>query len=186
MDIQHAGGTSRVHVNQQENGGRWNDLGAFAFRGAAVVRILADGSSSTCADAASLEPASSVPENLVIDNGDGGTSFTGTWKASAGTGPHGRTSLHARGGPTYTYTGSATGTYRVYAWWTEYPSRSASVPIAIRHAGGVSNLRVSQRVGGAQWNLLGEWTFDGEAQITITAEGMDSTCADAVRLEPSS
>src|SRR4030095_1203490 len=70
VDIQHAGGTSRVYVNQQKDGGRGNELGLFGFGANALVRILADGSSTTCADAASLVPAPSVREELIIDNGD--------------------------------------------------------------------------------------------------------------------
>jgi hypothetical protein len=47
VDIHHAGGSTRVRVNQRLNGGRWHVLGTFAFDPAqpARVRISNEGTS---------------------------------------------------------------------------------------------------------------------------------------------
>jgi hypothetical protein len=67
----------------------------------------------------------------------------------------------------------------------EWSSRSESVPVVIRHAGGTTTVRVNQRLNGGQWNLLGKFTFAGAAEVTVVSEGGGySTCADAVRLQP--
>jgi PKD repeat protein len=52
-DIVYGGGTQRIYINQQVNGGQWNSLGTFAFNGSGSVTITASNGStvSTCADA---------------------------------------------------------------------------------------------------------------------------------------
>ncbi len=182
IDITHASGTSTVNVNQQANGGQWNSLGTFTFNSTAVVKINALGTASTCADAIRLEPAG--VGDIIIDNGGPGTSFIGTWNPSGAPNPYGAGSIYAKNGPTYTYTIPAAGNYKVHAWWTQLATRPTAAPITIQHSGGSSTVNVNQRVNGGQWNLLGTFTFTGQATITIAAVGTDSTCADAVRLEP--
>jgi PKD repeat protein len=57
VDVQHAGGTSRVTVNQQLNGGRWNSIGTYTFGAAATITIISLGQGwQTCADAVRLVP----------------------------------------------------------------------------------------------------------------------------------
>ena len=54
VDIKHSGGTARVTINQQVNGGRWNGLGTYSLTGGVtytVTVISQPGPSSTCADA---------------------------------------------------------------------------------------------------------------------------------------
>ena len=74
VDIQHAGGTTRVTINQQQNGGQWNSLGLFSLAGGVryTVKITSQaGPSSTCADAVKFTNVGDVgnlPPTAVIDS----------------------------------------------------------------------------------------------------------------------
>ena len=128
-----------------------------------------------------------VETGIIIDNGDAGTTSTGTWKTSGATNPYDTDSLWSRDGATYTWGADIAqgGMYEVYMWWTEYSSRSTSAPITITYFGGSEVLNVNQQQDGGQWNLLGSYAFDPAAGATvmITAENSSPTsyCADAVR-----
>ncbi len=188
FEIQHAGGTSQVSVNQQEGGGKWNLLGNFSFSTSAAVRIVAQGTATTCADAICLLPEGArepPPRSEVIaDDGAPGTSSTGNWRRSGGRNPYGSQSLYASGGSTYTFRVPAMGENTVYLWWTEWPSRSTRVPISIIHAGGLASVTSNQQADGGKWIPVGSFGFTGEAVITIKAVGDATTCADAVRIVP--
>jgi hypothetical protein len=59
VNIEHAGGTTRVTVNQTANGGKWNSLGKYRFESGKNYRITITsqpGPSSTCADAVRFLP----------------------------------------------------------------------------------------------------------------------------------
>lgn len=127
-------------------------------------------------------PSSST---FIIDNGQAGTSWTGTWAASGAEGFYGTNSLWARGGATYTWTFYPwpSAVYEVSMWWTEYSSRSTAAPVKINHADGVASLTVNQQTGGGKWNVLGQYSFNAVGSVTLTANGSYPTsfCADAVR-----
>ncbi|OHB53896.1 MAG: hypothetical protein A2Y10_14890 [Planctomycetes bacterium GWF2_41_51] len=122
--------------------------------------------------------------DLTIDNGQPGTSSTGSWAASGATGYYGTDSLWARNGATYTWamSGQSSETYEVLMWWTAFPSRASAVSTVITHAGGQQTLTINQQENGGQWNSLGTYTFNGTGSVRITAANGDtvSTCADAV------
>jgi len=143
-------------------------------------------------DTAASEPVSEVltvedmPIEVEIDNGGPGTSYTGTWLTSGGSDPFGSNSLYSRDGATYTWTFSPTVSsyYEVFMWWTEWSSRSTSVPVEIEHAHGTTTVYVNQQENGGQWNSLGIFWFEAglSYNVTITAQpGPSSTCADAVK-----
>jgi hypothetical protein len=124
---------------------------------------------------------------IILDDGQPGTSFTGSWQPSGGASPYGLGSLYSKGaGTTYTYTVPlpATGEHEVFLWWTTWPSRLSAVPVSVTHAAGKAQVTVNQQVSGGQWNSLGRWQFGASAVITITSLGPGTTCADAVRLVP--
>ena len=125
---------------------------------------------------------------LILDNGNPGTSFTGNWPVSGAVRPYGSDSVYSKiSGQTYTYTFElpSPGAYKVYAWWTEFRSRTTAAPYTIRHSLGTDTVRVDQTRSGDQWNILGTFTFDSTAVVAITAvPGGLSTCADAVLLLP--
>jgi hypothetical protein len=132
---------------------------------------------------------SSTPDEVIIDNGDEGTSFTGTWQISSGPDPYGENSLYSiEPGTHYAYEASIAGAYTVSLWWTEHAIwRITSVPVQIFDANTLlDTVYVNQQTNGGQWNMLGEYDFSGTARVVVVSEtdgsaGNDSTCADAVR-----
>ncbi|MFZ5997105.1 MAG: GDSL-type esterase/lipase family protein [Nitrospirota bacterium] len=60
------------------------------------------------------------------------------------------------------------GTYNIYMWWPETPSRSASVPVTIQHASGTHLVSVDQQRDGDAWNYLGSFHFDAQKGGTVT------------------
>jgi hypothetical protein len=76
------------------------------------------------------------------------------------------------------------GTYEVYAWWWASDWRPPDVPYTIHHADGETTVRVDQRANGAQWNLLGAFSFDEGGSVVVSddvSSGKDIV-ADAIRL----
>jgi PKD repeat protein len=190
VDIEHAGGTAQAIINQQENGGQWNSLGEFSFNAGqsyTVTITSQPGPSSTCADAVRFLPVSETPADIIIDNRDVSlTSQTGTWDASGASGFYGEDSVWSRNGTTFSwhFNPSQTGSYELFMWWTEWASRSESVPVDIEHAGGTAQVIINQQENGGQWNSLGDYLFEfGQSyRVTITSQpNPSSTCADAVR-----
>lgn len=140
---------------------------------------------ATCDFTISETPAA---VEVIIDNGDAGTSSTGTWKTSGAPNPYGSNSLWSRGAnDTYSYTAAATPSaeYEVYLWWTQWPSRVTNAPVQI-YSGNtlLATVTVNQQANSAKWNLLGTFKFDSDAKITIVSNGSGSTSTDAVKLVP--
>jgi hypothetical protein len=125
-----------------------------------------------------------LPQETIIDNGNPGTFYTGTWDVSGGTNPYDLNSLWSRDGATYTwqFAPEPAGTYEVYMWWSGWSSRATNVPVTITHSGGTSTMRINQRQNAGKWNSLGQYHFDSNGSVTITAANGTtvSTCADAV------
>lgn len=92
-----------VRVNQQSNGGRWNVLGTFSFKSQPKVVVVSETTSySTCADAVRF--VSSTGATLYVDNGGSGTTASGSWIISGGTGSYGSNSLYSKtNGATYSF-----------------------------------------------------------------------------------
>ena len=126
-----------------------------------------------------------IPIEVVIDNGDPNTSYTGSWPVSGGADPYGTESLYSRDGDTYTWTfyPPVSSEYEVFMWWTYYSNRSDNVPVEIVHADGTDIVPINQLENASQWNSLGRYVFQAGSsyRVRITAQpGPDSTCADAV------
>ena len=189
VTITHAGGTTTVYINQQQNAGMWNSLGQYNFNGSGSVKITAaSGSSlSTCADAVKFAPVGGgTPTDTIIDNSSPQTSYTGSWPVSGATGYYGTNSLWSRDNTTYTwnFTPTESGNYEVSMWWTVYSSRSTTIPVRVEHAGGTENFVINQQLGGNLWNVLGTFNFQAGVnyRVVITSQpGPSSTCADAVK-----
>lgn len=126
------------------------------------------------------------PVEVIIDNGDPGTSYTGTWEVSGGSNPYGADSVWSRDGDIYTWTfrPSVSGTYTLSMWWSGWPSRSASVPVIIMHDEGWAVAYINQQQNAGQWNEIGKYTFTAETDYTVTMLSQPapaSTCADAIK-----
>ncbi|MBE0534933.1 MAG: right-handed parallel beta-helix repeat-containing protein [Phycisphaerae bacterium] len=129
------------------------------------------------------------PVEVIIDNGDAATSYTGTWEVSGGSNPYGPDSVWSRDGSTYTwtFTPKVSGNYTVSMRWSGWPSRSTSVPVTLAHDGGIVRTNINQLENAGQWNVGGRYYFRAGVSypLTITAQAdPSSTCADAVRFTP--
>ena len=177
-----------IIVNQQINGAKWNILGTYSFRGQAKVKITAQfvNGDNICADAVRF--ALNVPSEIIIDNGDKGTSYTGTWYASVGVGFYGDNSLYSKdSGASYSFEAPIDDTRVVSLWWTCRDSRSAQVPVQIYDGDTLlDTIIVNQKIDGAKWNILGTYSFSSQAKVKIIAQFVngDNVCADALRFAP--
>ena len=131
------------------------------------------------------DPKGPFIQPVTVDNGGSDTSYTGTWGISSASGSYETDSYWARDGATYTwhFNPSVSGYYEVSMWWTEWSSRSASIPVAIQHAGETATVYINQQIDGGRWNTLGEYFFEAGAtyNVTVTSQPYpSSTCADAV------
>jgi hypothetical protein len=173
-----------VTVDQRLGGGEWGYLGTYGFgSSASVILSSAGGSTSTCADAIRLVQ---LPDDVIIDNGDTGTSSSGVWSTSSGRSPYGPDSLFARSSTaryTYSFPVTKPGTYEVLAWWTTTKNRTTRAAYTISHATGTTTISASQKTGGGRWSSLGAYDFSGSAVVTIEPAGDGtSCCADALRI----
>jgi len=76
------------------------------------------------------------------------------------------------------------GDYRAYAKWTAHSNRATNATYRVHHAAGSTPVTVSQQISGAQWNLLGTYSFSaGSGQrIELTDQADGYVVADAVQL----
>src|ERR687886_1905743 len=97
--------------------------------------------------------------------GDGSSSVTGPFPASA-----------------------SAGSYDVQARWTSGPNRASNATYVVTHAGGAAPVSVDQRSNGGDWHPLGPFNFSPGAgqgvRLSDKADGI--VVADAVRWVPSS
>jgi hypothetical protein len=126
----------------------------------------------------------SSPNEIIIDNGDEGTSFIGKWKVSSCPNPYGQNSLYSWDSEAhYTYQAPVNGTYMVLLWWTEHKSlRRDSVPVEIFDGDTLlDTVYVNQKTNGGQWNVLGQYVFSGTARVVVVSKGGRTTGVDALR-----
>ncbi|NOY72826.1 MAG: hypothetical protein GXP14_10695 [Gammaproteobacteria bacterium] len=134
---------------------------------------------------------------IILDNGDSGTSSTGRWlNASAASLHYGRMSLYGRVGSgvdSYRFTPTivTAGEYDVYEWNSCYSPRASDVPHEIVYAGGRTTIDVNQDCSSGvtgEWNHLGTFPFSAgnSGYVEISDNGITDTSgrylgADAVR-----
>ncbi len=122
---------------------------------------------------------------LILDNGDPGTSSTGDWSSKTGNGSLGEDYLLANKASGRTYRWSATppaADYEVYAWWVGKRNQSDSVAYNIRYGTGeIDTVTMSHKTGGGNWQLLGKYySIDGQDYVEVSS-GSDKFVADAIR-----
>jgi PKD repeat protein len=159
---------------------------ASEFAGTETFTYTIEDASEATDQASVTVTVNEAVEAVIIDNGDPGTTYTGTWPASGGTSPFGANSLWSRDGATYswTFTPPQAGDYEVFMWWSGWSSRSPSVPVDIQHQGGTTRVVINQLQNAGKWNSLGTFSFAAATsyKVTITAQKYPtSTCADAVK-----
>jgi RHS repeat-associated protein len=124
-------------------------------------------------------------EELIVDNGDGGTSSTGSWRTRSSTQDYGADHLLANKAANSSYRWTATppgSNYQVYAWWAGKKNQSANVSYTIRYgAGETDTVAKSHKTGGGQWQLLGSFhSTDGQDYVEVTSSS-NKFVADAIR-----
>ncbi len=122
---------------------------------------------------------------LILDNGDQGTSATGNWRSKTSKEDYGSGYLYAARSENTSYRWTATppgDQYRVYAWWVDKKNQSQNVSYTIRHGSGqLDTVTSSQKSGGGQWQLLGSYSSeDGQDYVEISSDN-DRFTADAIR-----
>ncbi|MBX7245143.1 MAG: hypothetical protein K1X53_06570 [Candidatus Sumerlaeaceae bacterium] len=84
----------------------------------------------------------------------------------------------------------ADGYYNVYASWSPFSGRANDAQYLVYHSGGVSEVRMNQKIDGYTWVLLGNWYFEASApeserKVVLTNKSSDGTgvnvSADAIR-----
>jgi len=137
--------------------------------------------------------------DLTVDNRDGACQlfYGGYWTRDAA--GYGGESWYTLSGRTF---GASTnwgiwgtyidrpGSYQVYAFWPKSPENTTGATYQVWHAGGPSNITVSQRDDGSRWVLLGTFDFkQGQAAVILTDLTKDNppkqrVYFDAIRWEP--
>ena len=123
--------------------------------------------------------------DVIIDNGEAGTSSTGTWKISSGVNAYGGNSLFANKAATYTYQYTITGSKDISLWWTWYNNRCSNIEVDIYDDNVLLNkvtINQSVQVQGGQWNLLGTYVFSTNVTVVINAPGICTTSIDALKI----
>jgi uncharacterized lipoprotein YddW (UPF0748 family) len=135
-------------------------------------------------------------EEVIVDDDDGAPGYTetGSWATTTYTGS-------GYNGGDYRYTTSAgslsatatwtpnlpeAGWYAVRAWYRHGGNRTTDARYEIHHAGGVTEVSISQEVHGQTWRYLGEYYFEAgtAGHVTLLNQSDDpgqAVIADAMR-----
>jgi len=74
------------------------------------------------------------------------------------------------------------GDYDVYVWYVRNPKNSNSVPYTIMYGSQSDLVNVNQTTGGGNWQLLGNYSFDGAGgEYVEVSDSSGGTSADAIR-----
>lgn len=159
------------------NGTTWTNIGSqtLAMAENAYIGLALAGVSTTQRNVATADHVNE-PLEVIVDNLDSNAVFTGTWNTGTpsgnGNGPayngNFRASLAGLGTAVYTPNLPETGSYDVYIWYTYGDNRPVNAPIDINHAGGTTNLSVSQRFKTDGWVMLGRFNFNAGTGGNVT------------------
>lgn len=159
------------------DGTTWTNIGGqtIAMAENAYMGLALAGVSTTQRNVATADNVNE-PFEIIVDNADSNAVFTGTW--STGTPTHGgngpayngnfRGSPVGSGSAVYTPSLPESGDYDVYIWYTYGDNRPVNAPVVINHAGGATNLAVSQRFKTDGWVMLGTFEFNAGTGGNLT------------------
>ncbi len=139
-----------------------------------------------------LLPTVSRGQEVTVDNADPEFSIlSGSWGPSANAGFYGTNSLiifaggAQEGRVRWSPQLPKAGIYQVDAWWVAAGNRAQDAVYEIVGNTGNTPITVNQTTGGAQWNDLGEFAFQGDGSdyvdLTDNITTGDYVSADAVR-----
>jgi hypothetical protein len=128
-------------------------------------------------------------QDVIVDNGQPGTSFTGTWTVTSAANAFGTDSLVSPGLGASTHRWTPTipvaGSYEVFLWWPAEPSLAAAVPGTVVDSTGAHALAINQQAGAGQWQSLGTFAFSaGTAGYVEISDAGGAAVADAARFAP--
>lgn len=195
IDIVASTGTRTTIVNQQNDGGVWNDMGVYYFTraGGAVAIRNAGTTGLVIADAVRFVAVASPPA-LVKDNSDAtGVTLTGAWSPSTSTSGFYGTNYLSDGNPAVkgnhavTFSPGSLGTsgvFEVFARWTAGSNRASNASYDVLTASGIKTVTVDQRTRGGQWVSLGFFDLNAlGTTIKLRNDGANGfVIADAVRV----
>jgi RHS repeat-associated protein len=122
---------------------------------------------------------------LIVDNGDSGTSGSGSWQSKSNRKDYGPDYLFANKarGQNYRWTATPPGMmYDVYAWWVSGKSYSSQVNYTIGYGSGqTDSVSRSQRTGGGQWQFLGSYHRADGPDYVEASSADNKWVADAIR-----
>lgn len=111
----------------------------------------------------------------IVDNSDSGFSASSNWWTSSysseryGADYRCRSTEAVSDPATWTVSLPSSGSWQVYAWWSDGSNRPSSIAYIVYHSGGSSNVYVNQQVNGGQWNYLGTFSMNsGSNQVKLS------------------
>jgi len=118
-------------------------------------------------------PSSHVTK--IVDNSDGGFSASSNWWTSSysseryGANYRCRSTAAISDAATWTVSLPSTGTWNVYAWWSDGTNRTANTAYIVYHNSGSTNCYVNQQVNGGKWNYLtAKYMSSGSRQVKLS------------------
>jgi hypothetical protein len=132
------------------------------------------------------ETGLALEEDMIIDNGDPGTSGSGLWEPCDAHDPYGIDAMcTVEPDARYTYQAPLEGLYAADLWWTGQDDSCSDVSVHIYDGDSyLDTIRIDQSQNSGQWNLLDAFHFSDTAWVVISATGGCITSADAVRFRP--
>ncbi len=132
-------------------------------------------------------------QEMIVVHGQPAYFESGAWATSTFTGYQGLpyryalVTMTATATATWTLTPTASGQYAVYAWYTSGPYGAPDAQYLVAHSGGVSEVRIDQRVHGYTWRYIGTFHFAAgtPGQVMLTNQSATTgaaVIADAVRV----
>lgn len=133
--------------------------------------------------------------SIIVDNGEPGSSSTGSWSPSSLSGSFGSPSVFAGSvagstpSATYTFSPSlpARGNYDIYLRWTADPNRATNTPVDVAFPDGIRTFAINQELNHATWVLLTNIAAEAgnTSSITFRNNGANgNVVADAVQFVP--
>jgi len=111
---------------------------------------------------------------VIVDNASANFSVpSASWWATTSSPGYYGADYHARATQAISDSGkftvplTASGSYKVYAWWAAGSNRSTTTPFVITHDGGNSTVSVNQQINGGQWVELGTYNFTSGSAIRV-------------------
>jgi hypothetical protein len=118
-----------------------------------------------------VKDADTPPSEIIMDNGDPGTSYTGYWKTSYNA-SFGNPSVYCpkRKAGDYSFSNQLNGDYQVLFRWIEKKGKSKNVKVEIFDGDTLLDIvTVDQTQNADNWNLLGIYRFNGLFRVNVTA-----------------